>query len=171
MKQELTVHVEANSGDGTVLNMLSASHFGTPSVPSPMGRFMDHGCSTSIMEAFLMLSLRWLQKTPHGPIAWLSNAHYPLARTTVTGTLRLADGRQRQEPRWYWQNQVVICMPRVQTTSSLPRPMAVVISAFRSSCRKPIACTLMLTGEVCGGAVGSVTDQYERDNITVSGQR
>jgi rhamnogalacturonan endolyase len=38
IKQELMVHVETNTGDGVVLNMLSASHFGTPSVKIPSGK-------------------------------------------------------------------------------------------------------------------------------------
>ncbi|MBA2393641.1 MAG: carboxypeptidase regulatory-like domain-containing protein [Ktedonobacteraceae bacterium] len=93
MKQELTVHVEANSGDGTVLNMLSASHFGTPSVAIPNGKiygpwlvYFNNGSISDAQSQAGLEGASW-------PYSWLSNAHYPLSRTTVTGTLRLANGQ------------------------------------------------------------------------------
>jgi rhamnogalacturonan endolyase len=93
MKQELTVHVDSSSGDGTVLNVVIGSHFGSPAVQVPHGKifgpwliYFNNGSSANAQAQATTEEAVW-------PYTWLSNPNYPLARTTVTGTLRLADGR------------------------------------------------------------------------------
>ena len=170
MKQELTVHVEANSGDGTVLNMLSASHFGTPSVAIPNGKiygpwllYFNNGSISDAQSQVATEDAAW-------PYTWLSNAHYPLARTTVTGTLRLANGQPaagatvvlaKPGGDLYAQGSDYIFSTQADGSGnfSIPevRPETYSLYAYANG------------GSTAGGAVGSVTDQYERDNINVSG--
>ncbi|HEY5002173.1 MAG TPA: polysaccharide lyase family protein [Ktedonobacteraceae bacterium] len=165
MKQELTVHVEANSGDGTVLNMLSASHFGTPSVAIPNGKiygpwlvYFNNGSISDAQSQAGIEDAAW-------PYSWLSNAHYPLSRTTVTGTLHLADGR-----------------PAAGATVALAKPGGDLYaqgadyifstqadSSGNFSIPNVRAGTYSLYAYASGGSIGDVTDQYERDNVTVSG--
>jgi rhamnogalacturonan endolyase len=93
MKQGLTVHVDNNTGDAVVLNMLVSRHFGTPAVTIPSGKvygpWLVYFNSGSLADAQAQVAIQ--QAEWH--YSWLVNAAYPLARTTVTGTLRLADGR------------------------------------------------------------------------------
>ncbi len=93
MKQELMVHVESNTGDSTVLNMLSASHFSAPAVTVPSGKifgpwlvYLNNGSSADALARATTEEAAW-------PYQWLSNSTYPTARTTVDGKLQIADGR------------------------------------------------------------------------------
>jgi rhamnogalacturonan endolyase len=165
MKQELTVHIDSNSGDGTVLNMLSASHFGTPSVAIPNGKiygpwlvYFNNGSISDAQSQAGVEDTAW-------PYNWLSNAHYPLSRTTVTGTLHLADG-----------------LPAAGATVALAKPGGDLYaqgadyifstqadSSGNFSIPNVRAGTYSLYAYASGGSIGDVTDQYERDNVTVSG--
>src|SRR5450432_385577 len=165
MKQELTVHIDSNSGDGTVLNMLSASHFGTPSVAIPNGKiygpwlvYFNNGSISDAQSQAGIEDAAW-------PYSWLSNAHYPLSRTTVTGTLHLADGR-----------------PAAGATVALAKPGGDLYaqgadyifstqadSSGNFSIPNVRAGTYSLYAYASGGSIGDVTDQYERDNVAVSG--
>jgi rhamnogalacturonan endolyase len=170
MKQELTVHVEANSGDGTVLNMLSASHFGTPSVTIPSGKiygpwlvYFNNGSISDAQSQVSTQSAAW-------PYNWLSNSHYPLSRTTVTGSLHLANGLPaagatvtlaKPGGDLYAQGADYIFYTQADANGNFTipkvRPGTYSLYAYANG------------GPTSGGAIGSVTNQYERDNISVSG--
>lgn len=93
MKQELTVHVESNTGDATVLNMLTASHFSPPAVTVPSGKiygpwlvYLNNGSSADAVARASTEEAAW-------PYTWLSNSAYPTTRYAVQGKLQIADGR------------------------------------------------------------------------------
>jgi rhamnogalacturonan endolyase len=99
MKQELMVHAESNTGDSTVLNMLSASHFSAPAVTVPSGKifgpwlvYLNNGSSADAIARATTEEAAW-------PYTWLSNAAYPTSRATVTGKLQIADGRSTNGAR------------------------------------------------------------------------
>lgn len=99
MKQELTVHVESNTGDSTILQMLSASHFSAPAVTVPSGKifgpwlvYLNNGSSADALARATTEENAW-------PYTWLSHATYPLTRATVTGKLLIADGRSTNGAR------------------------------------------------------------------------
>ncbi len=170
MKQELTVHIDSNSGDGTVLNMLSASHFGTPSVAIPDGKiygpwlvYFNNGSISDAQAQAGIEDAAW-------PYSWLSNSHYPLSRTTVTGTLRLANGQPAAgatvilgQPGGdlYAQGADYIFSTQADANGnfSIPevRPATYSLYAYANG------------GSTTGGAIGSATDQYELNNVNVSG--
>src|SRR5262249_5106718 len=93
MKQELMVHVESSTGDGVVLNMLAATHFGNPSIAIPSGKifgpwlvYFNDGSIRDARERARREEAAW-------PSSWRSSPRFPPARTTVRGRIRLADGR------------------------------------------------------------------------------
>lgn len=165
MKQELTVHTEETSGDGVVLNMLSASHFGNPSVAIPSGKiygpwlvYFNNGSIADAQAQATKEEAQW-------PYSWLSNAHYPLARTTVTGTLKLADGRPAAgamvtlaQPGGdiYRQGADYIFYAQADAAGHFTIPYV-------------RANTYSLYAYSTGGSIGDVTDQYEHDNVVVNG--
>src|SRR5450432_2568776 len=165
MKQELMVHVESASGDGTVLNMLVGAHFGTPSVTVPSGKlygpwllYFNNGSSSDAQAQAASEEAQW-------PYSWLSNSHYPLARTTVSGTLLLADGRPAAGAKVtlaqpggdiYAQGADYIFYARADSSGYFSIPNV-----------RPN--TYSLYAYAMGGSIGDVTDQYEHDNISVSG--
>jgi hypothetical protein len=68
MKQELMVHVKTKTGDGVLLNMLSAFHFEIPSVKIPNGKICGRGFCTSITKV-LQTPRKWpKQRLLNGPI-------------------------------------------------------------------------------------------------------
>ncbi len=165
MKQELMVHVESSSGDGTVLNMLVGAHFGTPAVTIPSGKiygpwllYFNNG---SIPDAQAQAT----QEEAQWPYTWLSNTHYPLARTTVTGTLQLADGRPAAG------SMVTLAQPGgdvyAQGADYIFYAQADANGHFSIPNVRPN--TYSLYAYSTGGSIGDVTDQYEHDNIAVSG--
>ncbi len=99
------------------------------------------------------------------PYNWLSNPHYPLARTTVTGTLRLADGRPAAGAT------VTLAKPGgdlyTQGTDYIFTTQADANGAIRLANVRPGSYSLYAWAN--GGSIGDVTDQYERDNVSVSG--
>lgn len=165
MKQELMVHVESSTGDGVLLNMLSASHFGTPSVAIPSGKiygpwlvYFNDGNRIDAQIRAILEEVQW-------PYSWLKNAHYPFQRTTVTGVLHLADGR-----------------PAAGATVTLAQPGGDIytqgadyIFSTQADARgrfvipKVRPGTYSLYAFASGGRIGDITDQYEQDNINVSG--
>jgi rhamnogalacturonan endolyase len=170
MKQELTVHTEAVNGDSVVLNMLSASHFGTPAVTIPAGKiygpWLVYFNNGSILDARFQA---WIQQA-EWPYRWLSNPDYPLARTTVYGTLKLADRQPvagatvvLAQPGGdiYSQGSDYIFSTHADFNGdfSIPnvRPGTYSLYAFANG------------GPTYPGAIGSVTDQYELDNVKVTG--
>jgi len=170
MKQELTVHVESSTGDGVLLNMLSASHFGTPSVTIPSGKiygpwlvYFNNGSISDAQAQAATEAAAW-------PYSWLSNSHYPLSRTTVTGTLKLANGLPaagatvalgKSGGDLYAQGTDYIFSTQADSSGNFTipkvRPGTYSLYAYANG------------GVTTGGAIGHVTDQYERDNISVSG--
>lgn len=99
LKQELTVHVESNTGDATVLNMLSASHFSAPAVTVPSGKifgpwlvYFNNGSSADAVARAATEEAAW-------PYSWLSQPTYPTTRFLVQGTLTIADGRSTSGAR------------------------------------------------------------------------
>jgi rhamnogalacturonan endolyase len=170
MKQELMVHVESNTGDATVLAMLSASHFGNPPVAVPAGKiygpwlvYFNNGDAADARARATQERAAW-------PYTWLADPHYPLNRATVTGTLHLRNGR-----------------PAAGATVTLAQPGGdlytmgrdYIFSAtadangqFRLPHVRAGNYTLYAFangGSTEPGAIGSVTDQYQKDNVAVSG--
>lgn len=99
LKQELTVHVESNTGDSTVLNMLSASHFSAPAITVPTGKifgpwlvYLNDGSTGDAVARSTTEEMAW-------PYTWLSNSAYPTTRATVQGKLVIADGRSTSGAR------------------------------------------------------------------------
>jgi rhamnogalacturonan endolyase len=165
MKQELMVHIESASGDGTVLNMLVGAHFGTPSVTVPNGKlygpwllYFNNGSSSDAQAQAAKEEAQW-------PYSWLSNPNYPLARTTVSGTLRLADGRPAAGA------MVTLAQPGgdiyAQGGGYIFYACADSLGHFSIPNVRPN--TYSLYAYAMGGSIGDVTDQYERDNVSVSG--
>ena len=165
MKQELMVHIESLTGDGTLLNMLVGGHFGTPSVTIPSGKiygpwlvYFNNGSSSDALAQAAKEEAQW-------PYTWLSNSHYPLARTTVTGTLRLADGRPAAGA------MVTLAKPGgdIYTQGSDYIFYAQADANGQFTIPNVRANTYSLYAYAEGGSIGDVTDQYEHDNIGVSG--
>lgn len=118
MKQDLTVHV-GTTDDTVLLNMMVSGHFGTPQVSIPSGKifgpwlvYFNNGSLSDAEAQAASESAAW-------PYSWLSNPSYPLSRTTVSGTLHLADGRAAAGAVI---TLAAMCIHRELTTSSLPTP-------------------------------------------------
>jgi rhamnogalacturonan endolyase len=165
MKQELTVHVDDTTGDAVLLNMLVGGHFGTPEVTIPSGKiygpwfvYFNNGSIADAQAQVAVQQAEW-------PYGWLSNASYPLARTTVTGSLHLADGRAAAGATItlagpggdiYAQGSGYIFTTRADSSGNFT------LSKVRPG-------TYSLYAYANGGSIGDITDQYERDNVTISG--
>ena len=165
MKQELMVHVESSTGDGVVLNMLAATHFGNPQVAIPSGKifgpWLVYFNDGSIADA----EARATQEERAWPYAWLDNPQYPLARTAVSGRIVLADGRPGQHAivtlgqaggDLYTQDQGYLFSARAdahgQFTIPNVRPGTYSLYAFADA-----------------GRIGDVTEQLQVDGMVVSG--
>ncbi len=167
MKQELMVHVESATGDGVVLNMLSASHFGNPDVDIPSGKiygpwlvYFNNGNIPDAREQAHKEEEKW-------PYEWLSDPHYPLERTTVSGILHLADGRPAAKA------MVTLALPGgdiyPQGGDYIFYSQADADGRFRIPYVRPG--TYSLYAYATGNErISDVTDQYELDNIVVSGK-
>ena len=165
MKQDLTVHMDAGTGDAILLNMLVSGHYGTPAVSIPSGKiygpwliYFNNGSIADAQAQAKIEHAAW-------PYSWLSNPHYPLARTTVTATLRLADGRPASgatvtlaQPGGdvYTQGAGYIFSTQANASGQVVLPNV-----------RPGSYSLYAWAN--GGSIGDVTNQYERDNIKVSG--
>ena len=165
MKQELMVHVESSTGDGVVLNMLAATHFGNPSISIPSGKlfgpwlvYFNDGSIPDAMAQAAREQAAW-------PYAWLSNAQYPLARTEVRGTIRLADGRPAQHAI------VTLGQPGgdlyTQGSDYLFSARANAFGEFDIPNVRPGTYSLYAFADA--GRIGNVTDQLEVDGIGVAG--
>lgn len=165
MKQELTVHVDSNSGDAVLLNMLEGSHFGNPDVSIPSGKiygpwfvYFNNGSISDAQSQAATQDAEW-------PYTWLSNAAYPLSRTAVSGTLRLADGRPAAGA------MVTLAQPGgdIYTQGAGYIYSATVSSSGSFTIPHVRAGSYSLYAYAQGGSIGDVTDQLEVDNINVSG--
>ncbi|HEY0753709.1 MAG TPA: polysaccharide lyase family protein [Ktedonobacteraceae bacterium] len=164
MKQDLTVHV-GTTDDTVLLNMLVSGHFGTPQVAIPAGKiygpWLVYFNNGSLSDA----QARATTETAAWPYTWLSNPSYPLARTNVSGTLHLADGRVAAGA------VVTLAGPGgdiyQQGSDYIFTTHADSNGGFTLSKVRPGNYSLYAWAN--GGSIGDVTDQYERDNITVSG--
>lgn len=170
MKQELTVHIDATTGDGVLLNMLSASHFGSLPETIPSGKiygpwlvYFNNGSIPDAQAQANTERAAW-------PYTWLSNSHYPLARTTVTGRLHLANGLPAAGAT------VTLAAPGgdiyAQGAGYIFSTQADANGNFSIPKVRPGSYSLYADangGATTGGAIGSVTDQYERDKVNVSG--
>jgi rhamnogalacturonan endolyase len=165
MKQELTVHMDASSGDAVLLNMLAASHFGTPSVTIPSGKiygpwlvYFNNGSIDDALRQAAREESRW-------PYRWLSNPHYPLERSVVTGRLRLADGRPAAGA------MIILAQPGGDVYAQGSDYIFFAQADFSGSFFIPHVRpeTYSLYAFANGGLIGDVTDQFEQDGITVSG--
>ncbi len=162
MKQELTVHVESNSGDSTVLNMLSASHFSAPAVTVPSGKifgpwlvYLNNGSSADALARATTEEAAW-------PYTWLANSTYPLTRATVTGKLQIADGRSTNGAR------VVLAEAGgdLYAVGTAYWFTALCDSAGNFSIQKVRPGTYSLYAY---STQGDVTAQFEKTNVVVSG--
>jgi rhamnogalacturonan endolyase len=165
MKQELMVHVESATGDGVVLNMLAATHFGNPNVAIPSGKvfgpwlvYFNSGTSADAVSRAAVEEASW-------PYSWLSNPGYPLSRTTVSGRLVLADGRPAAGA------MVTMAAPGgnlyAQGSGYMFSSQADAGGNFMVPKVRPGSYALYAFST--GGSLGNVTDQFERDGLTVSG--
>jgi rhamnogalacturonan endolyase len=164
MKQDLTVHV-GTTDDTVLLNMLVSGHFGTPQVAIPSGKiygpwlvYFNNGSLSDAEAQAATESAAW-------PYSWLSNSSYPLSRTTVSGSLHLADGRAaagavitlaKPGGDVYSQGADYIFTTHADANGNFSLPKV-----------RPGSYSLYAWAN--GSSIGDVTDQYERDNITVSG--
>src|SRR6185312_10176954 len=146
-------------------NMLMGSHFGNPNVTIPSGKiygpwlvYFNNGSISDAQAQAVTEQAAW-------PYSWLSNSVYPLSRTTVTGNLHLADGRAAAgatvtlaQPGGdvYSQGAGYIYSAQADTNGNFSIPKV-----------RPGSYSLYAWAN--GSSIGDVTDQYERDNITVSG--
>ncbi|RAQ97157.1 hypothetical protein A4R35_16580 [Thermogemmatispora tikiterensis] len=165
LKQDLTVHVDSSTGDAVVLNMLISAHFGTPEVTIPSGKlfgpWLVYFNNGSISDAQTQAALQQQQ----WPYSWLSNPAYPLTRTTVTGTLHLADGRPAAGA------QITLAQPGgdVYAQGAGYIFTTVADSAGNFTLRQVRPGSYSLYAWANGGSIGDITDQYELDNVNVSG--
>src|SRR5579875_3752385 len=170
LKQELTVHVDSSTGDAVVLNMLVGSHFGNPNVTIPSGKiygpwfvYFNNGSIADAQAQVATQQSEW-------PYTWLSNSAYPLSRTTVTGTLVQSNGLPAAGATVtlaapggdvYAQGAGYIFSTQADSSGSFTitkvRPGTYSLYAWANG------------GTTTGDNIGSVTDQYEQDNINVSG--
>jgi rhamnogalacturonan endolyase len=164
LKQDLTVHV-GTTNDTVLLNMLVSGHYGTPQVAIPSGKiygpwfvYFNNGSLSDAQAQVATQMAQW-------PYTWLNNASYPLSRTTVNGTLRLADGRAAAgatitlaQPGGdvYAQGSGYIFTTQANSDGSFSIPKV-----------RPGSYSLYAWAN--GGSIGDITDQYEQDNINVSG--
>jgi len=165
LKQDLMVHVDDSSGDAVVLNMLASSHFGTPGASIPSGKiygpwfvYFNNGSIADAQAQAAAQQGQW-------PYTWLTNSAYPLSRTTVTGTLRLADGRAAAGAT------VTLAQPGgdvyAQGSGYIFSAQADSNGHFSIAQVRPGSYSLYAWAN--GGSIGAITDQYERDNVSVSG--
>lgn len=165
MKQDLMVHVDDTSGDAVVLNMLASSHFGSQGATIPSGKiygpwlvYFNNGSISDAQAQAAAQQAQW-------PYNWLSNSSYPLSRATVTGTLRLADGRAAAGAT------VTLAQPGGDVYSQgggyIFSTQADSSGHFTITQVRPG--TYSLYAWANGGSIGDITDQYEQDNISVSG--
>jgi rhamnogalacturonan endolyase len=159
------VHIDNTSGDSVVLNMLASSHYGTPGASIPSGKiygpwfvYFNNGSISDAQAQAAAQQGQW-------PYSWLSNAAYPLSRTTVTGTLKLADGRSAAGAT------VTLAQPGgdVYAQGSGYIYSAQADSSGHFSIAQVRPGTYSLYAWANGGSIGDITDQYERDNVSISG--
>ena len=167
MKQELMVHIESSTGDGVVLNMLSASHFGPPPVKIPNGKvygpwllYFNDGTAADAEKVAKAEANEW-------PYKWLSNPNYPLSRSTVSGTLKLSDNRSASEAMVvlakpggdvYSQGTDYVFYSKADSSGSFSIPNV------RSG-------TYSLYAYSTGGTIADITDQFVKDGIKVDGSK
>jgi rhamnogalacturonan endolyase len=165
LKQDLMVHIDNTSGDSVVLNMLASSHYGTPGASIPSGKiygpwfvYFNNGNIADAQAQAATQQGQW-------PYSWLSNAAYPLSRTTVTGTLKLADGRSAAGAT------VTLAQPGgdVYAQGSGYIYSAQADSSGHFSIAQVRPGTYSLYAWANGGSIGDITDQYERDSVSISG--
>jgi rhamnogalacturonan endolyase len=150
-----------------LLNMLVSGHFGTgsPEVSIPSGKiygpwfvYFNNGSISDAQAQVAVQQAQW-------PYTWLNNASYPLARTTVTGTLHLADGRAAAGAT------ITLAQPGgdvyTQGSDYIFTTQAGADGSFTIPKVRPGNYSLYAWAN--GGSIGDVTDQFEQDNITVSG--
>lgn len=160
LKQDLMVHLESNTGDAVVLNMLTSSHFGTGSRTLPSGKifgpwlvYVNNGSSSDAVSRSSTERAAW-------PYSWLSDSSYPLSRSTVTGNLQVADGRSTSGA-----TVVLAKSGEIYTQGNDYMFWATVDSSGNFSIPKVRPGTYMLYAYATSG---DITHQYSK-NITVSG--
>ena len=164
LKQDLTVHAV-----GIVLNMLVSGHFGTPDVSIPSGKiygpwflYFNNGSIPDARAQAASQVAQW-------PYKWLSNPSY-LSRTTVTGTLTLSSGQPAAGATVtlagpggdvYTQGAGYIFWAHADAKGhfTIPKVRSGTYSLYARA----------NGGSTTPGNIGTVADQYEQDNITVSG--
>jgi len=162
MRQELMVHTESSTGDGVLLNMLKGSHYGVGDVTIQKNKFygpwLVYINNGDISDA----KTRASEEEKSWPYKWLDNANYPLSRTTVSGTLKIASGKSAEGATvvlakpgqdFYTQGEDYIFYSKADSKGnfSIPnvRPGSYALYAYATN--------------------GDITDQFEKDDINVTG--
>lgn len=180
--QDLAIHQDA-----LILNYFGANHYGLPSYPLAAGYRRLYGPWFTYVTAgnaadpdamiadAAAIAQREIEENRAGS-AWVADPLYPTPqkRTTVTGRLQLADGRPAGG---YWvllstqdaTDVYTIHEPTyfVKTDADGSFELPGIPPAWQPGTTTPGAYTLY----IFGGDSGSVTDQYKRGGITVSGGR
>jgi len=162
MRQELMLHTESNTGDGVLLNMLKGSHYGVGDLTIPKnhiyGPWLVYINNGDISDA----KTRASAEEKAWPYKWLDNANYPLSRTTVSGTLKITGEKSAEgttivlaKPgqEFYTQGDDYIFYSKADSKGnfSIPnvRPGSYTLYAYATN--------------------GDITDQFEKDDINVTG--
>ncbi|WP_051624114.1 polysaccharide lyase family protein [Clostridium akagii] len=162
MRQELMVHLESSTGDGVLLNMLKGSHFGAQSVTIPSGKiygpWLVYVNDGDIADANSQASVEENSWT----YSWLNNVNYPISRTSVSGKINVSNGRSAANTmvvlakpggEFYTQGSDYIFYSKTDNNGNFNiknvRPGSYSIYAYSTN--------------------GTITDQFEKDNINVSG--
>lgn len=162
MRQELMVHTESNTGDSVLLNMLKGSHFGVGDVTIPSGKiygpwlvYINNGDISDAQTKSSEEEKAW-------PYKWLNNITYPLSRTVVSGTLNISGGKSAEgatvvlaKPgkEFYTQGEDYIFYSKADVNGNftIPNVRAGSYTLYAYATK------------------GDITDQFEKDDINVTG--
>lgn len=176
--QDLAIHQDA-----LILNYFGANHYGLPSYPLPAGyrrlygpwlTFVTAGDPSdpdSVIAEAADIARAEIAENRDGA-TWIDDALYPTVRATVTGRLRLTDGRPAGG---FW---VVLSTQTVTDVYTIHEPTYFVQTDADGNFRLPGIPPAWLPGTTEPGtytlyafaADGSVTDQYVQTGIDVHGR-
>jgi rhamnogalacturonan endolyase len=175
--QDLAIHQDA-----LILNYFGINHYGEPAYPLPAGyqrlygpwfNFVTVGETDTIVAQAAAVARHEIDEHRAGA-RWIEDPFYPSVRdrTTVTGRLRIADGRP---PGNFW---VLVSTQDIDDVFAIHEPTYFVKTAedgrfvlpgippaWQPGTKTPGTYTLYVFD-----AGGSITDQYKQSGITVGGR-